>query len=94
MTDDIEIAAIVYPNIEGLNRDDAIEPNEPRNKRQSQQRNSRHLLNGNVEELGNDLRQISELGVDLAVLNYNRLPNSNSIDSIIDVTRHLHKLVK
>jgi hypothetical protein len=30
--DDIEIAAIVYPNIEGLSSDDNIKPTEPRSK--------------------------------------------------------------
>ena len=92
--DDIEIAAIVYPNIEGLSSDDYIKPTEPRSEWQRQQKKSRHLLNGNVEQLGDDLRQIREIGVDLAILNYNRSPISNSIDRIIDVTRQTDKLVK
>ena len=50
-------------------------------------KNSRHLLNGNVEQLADDLRQIGEIGVDLAILNYNRSPIGNSIDNIISVTR-------
>jgi hypothetical protein len=94
---EIEIAAIVYPNIEGLSSDDddRIEPSEPNGKWQKQQKkNSRHLLYGNVEQLADDLRQIGEIGVDLAILNYNRSPISNSIDSIIDVTRQLDRLVK
>jgi probable F420-dependent oxidoreductase len=95
--EEIEIAAIVYPNIEGLSSDDddRIEPSEPNGKWQKQQKkNSRHLLYGNVEQLADDLRQIGEIGVDLAILNYNRSPISNSIDSIIDVTRQLDRLVK
>jgi|SoiMethySBSTD1v2_1073268.scaffolds.fasta_scaffold203103_1 probable F420-dependent oxidoreductase len=94
--DEIEIAAIVYPNIEGLNSDDDyIEPAQPNGKWQKQQmKNSRHLLNGSVEQLAGDLRQIGEIGVDLAVLNYNRSPISNSIDGMIEVTRQLDKLVK
>ena len=92
--DKIEIAAIVYPNIEDLSTDDYIEPIKPWGKRQKQQKNSRHLLNGNVEQLADDLRQIGEIGVDLAILNYNRSPISNSIDSIIGVTRQLYRLVK
>lgn len=91
---DIEIAAIVYPNIEGLSSDDYIEPTEPRSKWQRQQKKSRHLLNGNVDQLGDDLIQIREIGVNLAILNYNRSPIRNSIPSIIDVTRQLDKLVK
>jgi len=91
---DIEIAAIVYPNIECLSSDPYIESTGPRGKWQRQQRSSRHLLNGNEEQLADDLRQIGEIGVDLAILNYNRSPIGNSVDSIISVTRQLHKLVK
>jgi len=91
--DDIKIAAIVYPNIKCLSSNDYIEPTEPRGRWQRQQRNSRQLLNGNVEQLADDLRQIGEIGVDLAILNYNRSPIINSIDSIINVTRQLRKLV-
>ena len=39
--DDIEIAAIVYPNIEGLSSDDNIKPTEPRSKWQRQQTKAR-----------------------------------------------------
>ena len=75
--------------------DDYIEPAQPNGKWQKQQmKNSRHLLNGSVEQLAGDLRQIGEIGVDLAVLNYNRSPISNSIDGMIEVTRQLDKLVK
>lgn len=92
--DDIEIAAIVYPNIEGLSSDDYIKPTESKIEWQRQQKKSRHLLNGNVEQVGDDLRQIREIGVNLAILNYNRSPISNNIDSIIDVTRQIDKLVR
>jgi hypothetical protein len=53
-----------------------------------------HLLNGNLEQIADDLRQIGEIGVDLAILNYNRSPIGNRSDRIIDVTRQLDKLVK
>ena len=92
--DDIEIAAIVYPNIEGLSSDDYIKPTESKIEWQRQQKKSRHLLNGNVEQVGDDLRQIREIGVNLAILNYNQSPISNNIDSIIDVTRQIDKLVR
>jgi len=92
--DDIEIAAIVYPNIEGLSSDDYIKPTESKIEWQRQQKKSRRLLNGNVEQVGDDLRQIREIGVNLAILNYNRSPISNNIDSIIDVTRQIDKLVR
>ena len=94
--DEIEIAAIVYPNIEDLSSDDDyVEPTELKGSWQKQQKkNSRHLLNGNLEQLADDLRQIGEIGVDLAILNYNRSPIGNSSDKIIDVTRQIDKLVR
>lgn len=92
---DIQIAAIVYPDIEGLNEDgdDHIEPKEARGKLQNQQEKSRNLLNGNMEQVADDLRQIREIGVDVAILNYNRSSISNNIATIIDVTTQLEKLV-
>ena len=44
--------------------------------------------------MADDLRQIEEIGVDLAILNFNRSPISSNIESIIGVTRQLDKLVK
>jgi probable F420-dependent oxidoreductase len=92
--DDIKIAAIVYPNIECLGSDDPVELTNPRVKWQRPQENSRYLLNGNVEQIADDLRQIEETGVDLAILKYNRSLIGNSIDNIISVTGQLHNLVK
>jgi probable F420-dependent oxidoreductase len=91
--DDIEIAAIVYPNIECSTSNAYSEPMGNKGNWQGQQRNLRHLLNGNLEQLADDLRRIRDIGVDLAILNYNRSPISNSIDSVIGVTRQLGKLV-
>jgi probable F420-dependent oxidoreductase len=91
---EIEIAAIIYPNIQGLNNEAGyIDPTEPRSNSQKR-KNSRRLLNGHVEQLADDLRQIEEIGVDLAILNFNRSPISSNIESIIGVTRQLDKLVK
>lgn len=74
--------------------DDYIEPIESTIKWQRQQNRSRHPLNGNLEQVGDDLRQIGEIGINLAILNYNRSPIRNSIDGIIDVTRQIDKLVR
>jgi probable F420-dependent oxidoreductase len=91
---EIEIAAIVYPNIEGLsNEADYSKLTGPSGKCQ-EQKNSRQLLNGNMEQLAGDLRKIEEIGVGLAILNFNRLPIGSNITSIIAVTRQLDKLLK
>ena len=47
------------------------------------------LLNGNIDQVGNDLRQINEIGVNQAILNYNRSSMSNDIDGIIDASKRL-----
>jgi probable F420-dependent oxidoreductase len=85
--DDIEIASILYPNV--IDSGDDNKQDEHRNKQQQ----SRHLLSGNIEQVGNDLRQIREVGVDHAILNYNRSPIKNKIDSIINVSIQLRKFI-
>jgi len=101
--DDIEIAAIVYPNVESLGEnygDGDTNQGEYKSKLplqqqlRLQQKQSRHLLSGTIEQLGDDLRQIREIGVDLAILNYNRSSISNKIDSIINISKQLEKLIR
>src|SRR5918995_6840658 len=68
---DINITAILYPNIiihsgytdNNNNRQEEVEENQ-------QQQQSRQLLKGNIDEVGNDLREINEIGVDHAILSY------------------------
>jgi alkanesulfonate monooxygenase SsuD/methylene tetrahydromethanopterin reductase-like flavin-dependent oxidoreductase (luciferase family) len=74
--EDINIAAILYPNIS--NSGDTTNKQEKEN-----QQKSRHLLNGD-----------NDLGVNHAILNYNRSPISNDIDSIIDISKRLWTFVR
>jgi hypothetical protein len=77
---DINIAAILYPNI--------TDSDNINNKQENgTQQKYRQLLNGNIDQVGSDLREINEIGVNHAILNYNRSPISNDIDSIIDVSK-------
>jgi len=85
--EDINIAAILYPNIS--NSGDTTNKQEKEN-----QQKSRHLLNGDIDQVGNDLREINDLGVNRAILNYNRSPISNDIDSIIDISKRLWTFVR
>jgi probable F420-dependent oxidoreductase len=85
--EDINIAAILYPNIS--------DPGDITNKQEKEnQQKSRHLLNGDIDQVGNDLQEINDLGVNHAILNYYRSPISNDIDSIIDVSKRLWTFVK
>jgi hypothetical protein len=58
------------------------------------QQKSRRLLNGNIEQVGNDLRQINEIGVNHAILNYNQSSMSNDIDGIIDASKRLWTFIR
>jgi probable F420-dependent oxidoreductase len=84
---DINIAAILYPNI--------TDSGDINNKQENEnQQKSRQLLNGDIDQVGNDLREINEIGVNHAILNYNRSSISNDIDSIIDVSKRLWTFVR
>jgi probable F420-dependent oxidoreductase len=91
--DDIEFAAILYPiiiNSDNNDNNDNSKQYEHRNKQQQ----SGHLLSGSIEQVGSDFRQISETGVNHAILNYNRSPISNNIDGMIDVSKQLCKFIR
>jgi probable F420-dependent oxidoreductase len=91
--DDIEFAAILYPNIINSDNDDNND-NSKQYEHRNKQQQSRHLLSGSIEQVGNDFRQIRETGVNHAILNYNRSPISNNIDGMIDVSKQLCKFIR
>lgn len=91
--DDIEFAAILYPIIINSDNDDNND-NSKQYEHRNKQQQSRHLLSGSIEQVGNDFRQISETGVNHAILNYNRSPISNNIDGMIDVSKQLCKFIR
>jgi probable F420-dependent oxidoreductase len=82
--DEINIAAILYPRIM-----DSVDKREGVN-----QRKTRKLMNGNIDQVGEDLLEINDIGVDQAILNYNRSPISNNIDAMIELTKKLWKFVR
>ena len=86
---DINIAAILYPNIIHSGYTDNKQEVE-----ENQQQQSRQPLKGNIDQVGNDLREINEIGVDHAILSYNRSPISNNINNIIDVSKQLLTFVR
>ncbi|MGA7692445.1 MAG: hypothetical protein WCA61_09080, partial [Nitrososphaeraceae archaeon] len=84
---DIDIAAILYPNI--IDSDYIDKKYEGKNQQKSSQ-----LLNGEIDEVGNDLREINEIGINHEILNYNRSKISNDFESIIDMSKKLRAFVK
>jgi probable F420-dependent oxidoreductase len=85
---DINIAAILYPNV--IDSDDTDNRQGHENQRQS----SRVLLNGDIDQVGRDLLEIKHIGVDNVIFNYNRSPISNNIDGIIDVSKKLWEFIR
>src|SRR5918999_4852903 len=85
---DINIAAILYPNV--IDSGDTDNGQKHENQRQS----SRLLLNGDIDQVGRDLIEIKNIGVGNVIFNYNRSPISNNIDSIINVSKKLWKFIR
>ena len=85
---DINIAAILYPNV--IDSDDM----DNRQGHENQRKSSRILLNGDIDQVGRDLLEIKNIGVGNVIFNYNRSPISNNIDSIIDVSKKLREFIK
>jgi probable F420-dependent oxidoreductase len=85
---DINIAAILYPNV--IDSDDT----DNRQGHENQRESSRILLNGDIDQVGRDLLEIKNIGVGNVIFNYNRSPISNNIDSIINVSKKLREFIK
>jgi probable F420-dependent oxidoreductase len=82
--DEINIEAILYPRIM-----DSVDKRGGLN-----QRKTRKLMNGNIDQVGDDILEIKDIGVDQAILNYNRSPISNNIGAMIEQTKKLWKFVR
>ena len=80
--EDIHVVAILYPNI----TDSSFTDNRERNEKEPKHR---QLLSGSIDQIGDDLQEIREIGVHHAILNFNRSSISNNIDNIIDVSKRL-----
>jgi probable F420-dependent oxidoreductase len=83
---DVHIAAILYP--------DVVDPHKRRDENDSKSKQRQQLLSGSIDQIGNDLQEIKEIGVDHAILNFNRSPISNNIDNIIDVSKQLSGFIR
>jgi probable F420-dependent oxidoreductase len=82
---DVHIAAILYPDvIEYRYNADDKESNEKEVKSKQRQ-----LLSGTIDQIGKDLQEIKEIGVDHVILNFNRSSISSNIDNIINVSKQL-----
>jgi hypothetical protein len=83
--ENIVIAAILYPDVKQFSY---------ANKEKDDRPGRRQLLSGSVDEIGKDLQEIKKIGVNHAILNYNRSSISNSIDDIIDVSKRISAFIR
>jgi probable F420-dependent oxidoreductase len=84
---DIQIAAILYPNV--------IDSRYTDNNRDKKQPTHRlQLLSGSIDQIGKDLQEIKKIGVSHAILNFNRSSIVNNIDNIIEVSTQLSEFVR
>jgi probable F420-dependent oxidoreductase len=84
---DIQIAAILYPNvIDSRYTDNNGDKKQPTRRQQ--------LLSGSIDQIGNDLQEIKKIGVGHAILNFNRSLIANNIDNIIDVSTRLSEFIR
>ena len=88
---DLHIAAILYPDVIDYryNAD-----NKENNEKELKSKQRQQLLSGTIDQIGKDLQEIKEMGVDHVILNFNRLPISNNIDNIIDVSKQLSGFIR
>jgi probable F420-dependent oxidoreductase len=87
---DVHIAAIVYPDIiEYRNNNNNNNTDNKKSKEEGFKSKQKQLFSGTIDQIGKNLQGIKEIGVDHVILNFNRSPISDNIDSIIDVSKQL-----
>lgn len=84
--EDIQIAAILYPDVTDFSNNNK--------KNTDGNHKHRHLLSGSINEIGKDIQEINKIGVDHAILNYNRSSISDDIDKIIDVSERIRTFTR
>ncbi len=63
-------------------------------KKDSNPNKDKDNLRGTNDQIGKDLQKIRGIGVDHVILNFNRSPISDNIDSIIDLSKHLSGFIR
>jgi probable F420-dependent oxidoreductase len=89
---DIHIAAILYPIV--TDSGDSYTTDKDNQKTHNRKPKQRPLLSGSVDQIGKDLQEIKKVGVDHAILNYNRSSLNNNIDNIIDISKQFSAFLK
>jgi probable F420-dependent oxidoreductase len=82
---DIQIAVILYPN---------VIYSDYTGKQEQGERQQRHFLNGNIDQVGRDLQEVKKAGIDHVILNYNRSVISDNIGKIIEVSKQFSRFIR
>jgi probable F420-dependent oxidoreductase len=75
-----KVILLTYPNI--------IDSKNPSNEGQ------RFPLTGTVDQIGNDIKRIKDMGINHVIFGYNLLPIGRHIDSMIEKTKQLSKFAR
>ena len=88
---DVHIAAILYPDVIEYRYSNNKDTD---NKESKSKQRQRQLLSVTIDQIGKDLQEIKETGVDHVILNFNRSPIRDNIGNIIDVSKQLSGFVR
>jgi alkanesulfonate monooxygenase SsuD/methylene tetrahydromethanopterin reductase-like flavin-dependent oxidoreductase (luciferase family) len=73
-----KIILLTYPNITNSN----------------QSNEARFPLTGAIDEIGNDIRRIKDIGIDHIIFGYNFLPIGRDVDNMINITKQISKFAR
>jgi alkanesulfonate monooxygenase SsuD/methylene tetrahydromethanopterin reductase-like flavin-dependent oxidoreductase (luciferase family) len=60
----------------------------------NQSNEARFPLTGAVDEIGNDIKKIKDMGIDHIIFGYNFLPIGRDVDNMINITKQLSKFAR
>ena len=60
----------------------------------NQSNEARFPLTGAVDEIGNDIKKIKDMGIDHIIFGYNFLPIGRDVDIMINITKQLSKFAR
>jgi probable F420-dependent oxidoreductase len=66
-------------------------PNIVDSKNQSTNEGERFPLTGTIDQAGNDIQSIKQMGIDHIIFAYNLIPMGRDLDKIMDITKQLSK---
>ena len=69
-------------------------PNIVDSKNQSTNEGERFPLTGTIDQAGNDIQSIKQMGIDHIIFSYNLIPMGRDLDKVMDITKQLSKFAR